>query len=128
MEHLIICSCSMSILHESSQTRKNCIEGRKKVLNKLRVLCGAENRTTALPKKLFSRPENMLIATAGPKKRTFRSLWILRLNAALRDHGEKYSTFIKKLSDKKIEIDRKVLSQMAVKYPEQFEKFVEFVK
>lgn len=62
------------------------------------------------------------------KKRTFRSLWILRLNAALREHGEKYSAFIKKMSDKKIAIDRKVLSQMAVKFPEQFKKFVESVK
>lgn len=62
------------------------------------------------------------------KKRTFRRLWILRLNAALHEHGEKYSTFIKKLSDNKVEIDRKVLSQMAVKYPEQFTKLVEELK
>lgn len=62
------------------------------------------------------------------KKRTFRSLWILRLNAALREHGEKYSAFIKKMTDKKIGIDRKVLSQMAVKYPEQFKKFIEAVR
>jgi len=62
------------------------------------------------------------------KKRTFRSLWILRLNAALRMHGEKYSAFVKKMSDKKIALDRKVLSQMAIKFPEQFKKFVEAVK
>ena len=62
------------------------------------------------------------------KKRTFRRLWILRLNAALREHGEKYSAFIKKMTDKKIEIDRKVLTQMAMEYPEQFKKFVESVK
>ena len=62
------------------------------------------------------------------KKRTFRSLWILRLNAALRMHGEKYSAFIKKLIDKKIVLDRKVLSEMAMKYPEQFKKLVEEVK
>lgn len=62
------------------------------------------------------------------KKRTFRSLWIVRLNAALRMHGEKYSLFIKKMTDKKIAVDRKVLSQMAVKFPEQFKKFVENVK
>jgi large subunit ribosomal protein L20 len=62
------------------------------------------------------------------KKRTFRRLWILRLNAALRLEGEKYSAFIKKLIDKKIIIDRKVLSQMAAKYPEQFKKLVENVK
>jgi len=62
------------------------------------------------------------------KKRTFRRLWILRLNAALRMHGEKYSAFIAKMTEKKIEVDRKVLSQMANKFPEQFKKFVEKVK
>lgn len=62
------------------------------------------------------------------KKRSFRRLWITRLNAALRFHGEKYSTFIKKMADKKIEIDRKVLSEMAVKYPIQFDMFVKKVK
>jgi large subunit ribosomal protein L20 len=62
------------------------------------------------------------------KKRTFRRLWILRLNAALRMHGEKYSAFIAKMADKKIEVDRKVLSEMANKHPEHFSKFVESVK
>ena len=62
------------------------------------------------------------------KKRTFRRLWILRLNAGLRMHGEKYSAFIKKLADKKIIIDRKVLSQMAAGYPEHFGKLVEQIK
>ncbi|MFA6285729.1 MAG: 50S ribosomal protein L20 [Parcubacteria group bacterium] len=62
------------------------------------------------------------------KKRTFRRLWILRLNAALRMHGEKYSAFIKKMADKKVEVDRKVLSEMANNHPEHFSKFVESVK
>ncbi|MFA5925671.1 MAG: 50S ribosomal protein L20 [Parcubacteria group bacterium] len=62
------------------------------------------------------------------KKRTFRRLWILRLNAALRENGEKYSAFIKKLTDKKIAIDRKVLSQMAIEHSEQFKNLVESVK
>jgi large subunit ribosomal protein L20 len=62
------------------------------------------------------------------KKRTFRRLWITRLNAALRINGEKYSAFIKKMAGKKIEIDRKVLSEMAASHPEQFQMFVEKVK
>jgi len=62
------------------------------------------------------------------RKRTFRTLWILRLNAALREHGEKYSAFIKKMSAKKITLDRKVLSEMAANHPEQFEMFVKKVK
>ena len=62
------------------------------------------------------------------KKRTFRRLWILRLNNALRQYGLKYSTFIKTMKDKKIELDRKVLSQMAVENPGIFEKFIEKTK
>ena len=62
------------------------------------------------------------------KKRTFRSLWITRLNIACRESGIKYSQLIKLLSDKKIALDRKVLSQMAIENPGIFKKFVESVK
>lgn len=59
------------------------------------------------------------------KKRDFRRLWIIRLNAALRSLGIKYSQFIKKLKDKKVEIDRKILANLAKDKPEIFKKIVE---
>jgi len=62
------------------------------------------------------------------KKRTFRNLWIIRLNAALKERGERYSLFIKKMNDKEIALDRKVLSEMAMNHPEIFANFVEKVK
>lgn len=62
------------------------------------------------------------------KKRTMRNLWIIRLNNALRLHEMKYSTFINLMKTKKIELDRKVLSQLAVENPEIFAKFVQSVK
>ncbi len=62
------------------------------------------------------------------KKRTMRALWITRLNIALRELGMKYSDFIKIMATKKIETDRKVLSQMAMENPLVFKKFVESVK
>jgi large subunit ribosomal protein L20 len=62
------------------------------------------------------------------KKRVMRALWITRLNIALRELGLKYSAFIKLMTDKKIETDRKVLSQMAVENPAVFQKFIESVK
>lgn len=62
------------------------------------------------------------------KKRTNRRLWIVRLNIAVREFGMKYSQFIKLLINKKIEVDRKVLSQMAVEDPKVFQKFIESVK
>ena len=54
------------------------------------------------------------------KKRTFRALWITRLNAALRIQGIKYSRFAKALTDKKIGLNRKVLSELAIHDPEVF--------
>lgn len=55
------------------------------------------------------------------KKRVFRALWIVRLNAALRQRGLKYSTFIKALNDKNIGLNRKVLSEMAISDPAAFD-------
>jgi len=62
------------------------------------------------------------------KKRDFRQLWIIRMNAALRELGMKYSIFINKLKVNKIELDRKILSQIAVEHPAIFKKIVEKAK
>ncbi|MBM2820529.1 MAG: ribosomal protein bacterial-type, large subunit ribosomal protein [Candidatus Berkelbacteria bacterium] len=62
------------------------------------------------------------------KKRTFRQLWIIQINAACRQNDIKYSTFIKGLKDKKIELDRKVLADIAENNPEEFKKIIEKVK
>ena len=62
------------------------------------------------------------------KKRTMRRLWIIRLNNAIRMFGIKYSQLIKIQKDKNIELDRKVLSQLAMEDPKVFEKFAEEIK
>ena len=62
------------------------------------------------------------------RKRNIRKLWIMRLNAAVREHGMNYSEFIKKLKYKKIELDRKVLADIAVNDPNTFERIVKEVK
>lgn len=62
------------------------------------------------------------------KKRTFRVLWILRLNNALRLNDWKYSTFIKYLKDNKIELDRKILSSLAVNEADVFERMIKKFK
>ncbi len=61
------------------------------------------------------------------KKRNFRQLWIIRLNAFLKNSGYAYNTFIKAAKDKKVEINRKILANMAVKYPEDLKEICEFV-
>ncbi len=62
------------------------------------------------------------------KKRTMRNLWVLRLNNALRLHDEKYSTFINKMKKKDVELDRKVLSELAMENPKMFELLVKEIK
>ena len=62
------------------------------------------------------------------KKRDFRKLWQIQINAALRGSGLSYSRFIYALKQKNIEIDRKILSELAKEKPEIFEKIVDFVK
>ncbi|MFM2381507.1 MAG: ribosomal protein large subunit ribosomal protein [Candidatus Parcubacteria bacterium] len=58
------------------------------------------------------------------KKNDFRRLWISRINAALLEHGVKYSRFIKMLADKSIKLDRKVLATLASENPEAFNRVV----
>jgi large subunit ribosomal protein L20 len=61
------------------------------------------------------------------KKRNFRKLWIARINATCRQYGTTYSIFIKKLNEKKIELNRKVLADLAVRDPQTFEKLIKEV-
>jgi len=62
------------------------------------------------------------------RKRDLRRLWIIRINAALTKHDIKYSRFIKMLKDNKIELNRKMLAQLAFKEPKIFDQIVERVK
>lgn len=62
------------------------------------------------------------------RKREFRRLWIARLNAAVTPFGMKYSEFINKLTRSRVELDRKILSNLAIQQPEVFKDIVESVK
>ena len=62
------------------------------------------------------------------KKRNFRSLWIQRINAGVREHGMSYSTFMGAVSKKGIALNRKVLADLAMNHPEAFKAVVEKVK
>lgn len=86
-------------------------------------------------KNLFTKAKEALIKAGTyarrdrrAKKRDFRRLWITRLNTALRLHGVMYREFIAMEKTKSIELDRKVLSQLAAENPDVFKKFVESVK
>lgn len=100
----------------------------KKVLKQAKGYYGAKS-------KLF-RPANQAVMRAmrssyiGRKhrKRDFRRLWITRINAAARQHGLSYSRFINGLKQADIEINRKMLSEMAIHDPQGFEKLVQIAK
>jgi large subunit ribosomal protein L20 len=62
------------------------------------------------------------------KKREFRRLWQIQINAACREQGLPYSKFIYGLKQKKIELDRKILAQLAQNHPEIFKKIIEEIK
>ena len=62
------------------------------------------------------------------KKRNFRSLWITRINAGAREHGMSYSVFMGKIHANNIELNRKVLADLAMNHPEAFKAIVDKVK
>ncbi|MEE2701554.1 MAG: 50S ribosomal protein L20 [Thermodesulfobacteriota bacterium] len=62
------------------------------------------------------------------KKRTLRSLWITRINAALREDGLSYSKFIYSLKSKNVDLDRKILAELAMNHPDKFKKLVSSIK
>ena len=62
------------------------------------------------------------------KKRNFRALWIQRINAAVRQYGMSYSVFMGKLHEKNIDINRKVLADLAMNNPDAFKAIVDKVK
>ena len=62
------------------------------------------------------------------RKRDFRSLWISRLNAALKIHGVSYNRFIYALTRKRVGLNRKMLSELAIQEPKVFEEVLKFVK
>ena len=62
------------------------------------------------------------------KKRNFRKLWQIKINAASRENGMPYSVFINKLKKAKIELDRKILAELAQNYPQAFQALAEEVK
>ncbi len=79
-------------------------------------------------KQAFIKAGSYAFAHRKTKKRDFRRLWTIRINAKVKDLGMSYSKFIRALKDKNIELDRKVLSQIAKDYPQTFEAIFNKVK
>lgn len=86
----------------------------KKVLAKAKGYYGARSRVYRVAKQAVTKAEQYAYRDRRQKKRDFRSLWIVRINAAAREHGLSYSVFMNGLKKLAIQVDRKVLADIAV--------------
>jgi large subunit ribosomal protein L20 len=96
------------------------LEKRKKILALAKGYRGTKSKLYRSAKESVERALNFAYTGRKLKKRDFRKLWIVRINAACRLNEIKYSQFIHGLNLAGIELDRKVLADMAVKQPEAF--------
>ena len=100
----------------------------KKIINLAKGYRGRRNNVYRVAKQAVMRAGQYAYRDRRTKKRVFRNLWIARINAGSRSHGVTYSKFMAGLKKLSIEIDRKVLADMAVNDPAGFGSIVEKVK
>ena len=101
---------------------------RKKVLKLAKGNFGSRGNVWTVAKNTVEKGLQYAYAHRQLKKRTFRSLWFMRINAAVRAQGMTYSQFIGKLNAKGIALNRKVLADLAMNEPKAFEAIVKAVK
>ena len=101
---------------------------RRKVVKQAKGYYGARSRTFKSAKDAVIRAGLYAYRDRRQRKRHFRALWIMRINAAARLHGMSYSAFISGLKKNGVELDRKILADLAVNQPDAFAKLVNTVK
>jgi len=98
---------------------------RKRVFKQVKGFYGRRKNTITVANQAADRALQYAYIGRKLRKRTFRALWIQRINAAVRMHGLTYSRFISGLAAAGIELDRKVLADLAVREPEAFKALVD---
>ena len=101
---------------------------RKKILKLAKGYFGAKKNVYTVAKNAVEKGLQYAYRDRKNKKRSFRALWIQRINAGARLHGLSYSEFMGKLHKKGIELNRKVLADLAMNNPKAFEAVVKAVK
>jgi large subunit ribosomal protein L20 len=101
---------------------------RKKVLKQAKGYFGRRKNVWTVAKNAVDKAMLYAYRDRKNKKRTFRSLWIMRINAGARMHGMSYSQFMGKVKAGGIELNRKVLADLAMNHPDAFEAIVKKVK
>ena len=101
---------------------------RKKILKQAKGFYGKRKNVYTVAKNVVEKGMTYMFVGRKVKKRNYRQLWIARINAAVREEGMSYSVFINKLHAKGIELDRKVLADLAMNNPETFKSLINSVK
>ena len=111
-----------SVNHVASRAR------RKKVMKQAKGYFGRRKNVWTVAKNAVEKGMQYSYRDRKAKKREFRALWIQRINAGVREHGMSYSQFMGKLSAAGIDINRKVLADLAMNEPKAFKAIVDKVK
>ena len=101
---------------------------RRRVLKKAKGYYGARSKLYGVAREAVDKAGVYAYQGRKQRKRQFRGLWIARINAAAREHGLSYSRLIAGLKKAGVEVDRKILAQLAVDDPEGFGKLAELAK
>ncbi|MBU0649038.1 50S ribosomal protein L20 [Patescibacteria group bacterium] len=101
---------------------------RKKLLKKTKGYKWGRKKLIKIAKTAVTKAGAHAYSDRRKKKRTRRALWLIKINAGLRKHGLTYSKFMGALKKKNIEIDRKILAQLAENEPKVFKALIEKVK
>lgn len=101
---------------------------RKKVLKQAKGFFGRRKNVWTVAKNAVEKAMQYAYRGRKEKKRNFRALWITRINAGVRQHGLSYSQFMGALKKNNIELNRKVLADLAMNHPEAFKAVVDQVK
>ena len=101
---------------------------RKRVLKKAKGFFGRRKNVWTVAKNAVEKAMSYAYRGRKEKKRSFRGLWITRINAGTREHGMSYSQFMGALKKNNIELNRKVLADLAMNHPEAFKAVVDQVK
>lgn len=100
----------------------------KKVLKEARGYYGSKSRSYKIAKEQLLKSMSYAYRDRKNNKRNFRRLWITRINAAARINGISYNEFISGLKKASVDINRKILSELAVNDPDAFQKLTEIAK
>lgn len=101
---------------------------RKRILKQAKGFYGKRKNVYTVAKNIVEKGQTYSYVGRKLKKREYRTLWIARINAAVRAEGLTYSAFIHKLTEKGITLDRKVLADLAMNEPETFKNLIASVK